>query len=217
MCWDTVWLRFIWSFLFMLYQYVFVKHFVLRLCMRVLDSLLRAGSVPCEAGGCGVGEPEWSGPESPNMLLYAAAIITMGTGRTLSLPPAFVTLCYDFAWNAQSTDLLIERSINSSSNTGMEQGSCDKAVHLSSYPVNTSEFTLIMGPAARIRPKRVPEEFYSCESILSLIASDLFHSVNYHFICGKWTCLNAMNHALTWSYKQWNVLSGKIILLHFYH
>ncbi|XP_041951559.1 ectonucleotide pyrophosphatase/phosphodiesterase family member 1 [Alosa sapidissima] len=47
------------------------------------------------------------------------------------------------------------------SDHGMEQGRCDRAVHLNSYPVNTSDFTLIMGPAARIRPKRIPEEFFS--------------------------------------------------------
>ena len=62
--------------------------------------------------------------------------------------------------------------------TGMEEASCSKAVYLNSYPVNTGDFSLIMGPAARIRPKRLPDEFFSCESmqpsvVRLLIASDL--------------------------------------------
>ncbi|XP_063079798.1 ectonucleotide pyrophosphatase/phosphodiesterase family member 1 [Engraulis encrasicolus] len=47
------------------------------------------------------------------------------------------------------------------SDHGMESGSCSKAVYLSQYPVNTADFTLIMGPAARIRPKRLPDEFHT--------------------------------------------------------
>ncbi|XP_031437344.1 ectonucleotide pyrophosphatase/phosphodiesterase family member 1 [Clupea harengus] len=47
------------------------------------------------------------------------------------------------------------------SDHGMEEASCSKAVYLNSYPVNTGDFSLIMGPAARIRPKRLPDEFFS--------------------------------------------------------
>ncbi|KAL2082535.1 hypothetical protein ACEWY4_022353 [Coilia grayii] len=47
------------------------------------------------------------------------------------------------------------------SDHGMEEGSCSKAVYLSKYPVNMADFNLIMGPAARIRPKRLPDDFFS--------------------------------------------------------
>uniref|UniRef100_A0A667ZZ62 Ectonucleotide pyrophosphatase/phosphodiesterase 1 n=1 Tax=Myripristis murdjan TaxID=586833 RepID=A0A667ZZ62_9TELE len=47
------------------------------------------------------------------------------------------------------------------SDHGMEEASCKKAVFLSSYQDNTDDFNVIQGPAARVRPKRLPEDFYS--------------------------------------------------------
>ncbi|KAG7460765.1 hypothetical protein MATL_G00202330 [Megalops atlanticus] len=47
------------------------------------------------------------------------------------------------------------------SDHGMEEATCDKAVYVSSYQSNTNDFTVISGPAARIRPKKLPEEFFS--------------------------------------------------------
>lgn len=46
---------------------------------------------------------------------------------------------------------------------GMEEASCKKAAYVSSYQDNVDDFIVIQGPAARIRPKRVPEEFFTCE------------------------------------------------------
>ncbi|KAM3861040.1 ectonucleotide pyrophosphatase/phosphodiesterase family member 1 [Diretmus argenteus] len=47
------------------------------------------------------------------------------------------------------------------SDHGMEEASCKKAAYVSSYQDNTDDFIVIQGPAARIRPKRLPEDFYS--------------------------------------------------------
>uniref|UniRef100_A0A8C6SQD6 Ectonucleotide pyrophosphatase/phosphodiesterase 1 n=1 Tax=Neogobius melanostomus TaxID=47308 RepID=A0A8C6SQD6_9GOBI len=45
------------------------------------------------------------------------------------------------------------------SDHGMEEATCDKAVFVSSYVNDTEGFTVIQGPAARIRPSRLPEEY----------------------------------------------------------
>ncbi|MEQ2269663.1 hypothetical protein XENORESO_007776 [Xenotaenia resolanae] len=45
--------------------------------------------------------------------------------------------------------------------TGMEEASCERAAYLSTYQQDTSDFTVIQGPAARIRPKRLPEDYFS--------------------------------------------------------
>lgn len=45
----------------------------------------------------------------------------------------------------------------------MEEASCKKAAFVSSYQDNIDDFTVIQGPAARIRPKNLPEDFFSCE------------------------------------------------------
>uniref|UniRef100_A0A8C6SS34 Ectonucleotide pyrophosphatase/phosphodiesterase 1 n=1 Tax=Neogobius melanostomus TaxID=47308 RepID=A0A8C6SS34_9GOBI len=50
------------------------------------------------------------------------------------------------------------------SDHGMEEATCDKAVFVSSYVNDTEGFTVIQGPAARIRPSRLPEEYSTCET-----------------------------------------------------
>ncbi|XP_028981005.2 ectonucleotide pyrophosphatase/phosphodiesterase family member 1 [Esox lucius] len=47
------------------------------------------------------------------------------------------------------------------SDHGMEEASCKKAVFVNSYQDNVDDFTVIQGPSARIRPKRLPEDFFS--------------------------------------------------------
>ncbi|KAM9840798.1 ectonucleotide pyrophosphatase/phosphodiesterase family member 1 [Aulostomus maculatus] len=47
------------------------------------------------------------------------------------------------------------------SDHGMEEASCERAVFVSSYQNNTDSFSVIQGPAARIRPTRLPEDFFS--------------------------------------------------------
>lgn len=47
--------------------------------------------------------------------------------------------------------------------TGMEEASCEKASYVSTYLDNTGDFAVIQGPAARIRPSRLPENYFSCE------------------------------------------------------
>ncbi|KAL0965021.1 hypothetical protein UPYG_G00275750 [Umbra pygmaea] len=47
------------------------------------------------------------------------------------------------------------------SDHGMEEASCKRAAFVKSYQDNVDEFTVIPGPAARIRPKNLPENFFS--------------------------------------------------------
>ncbi|CAB1342704.1 unnamed protein product, partial [Coregonus sp. 'balchen'] len=47
------------------------------------------------------------------------------------------------------------------SDHGMEEASCKKAAFVSLYQDNIDDFTVIQGPAARIRPKNLPEDFFS--------------------------------------------------------
>lgn len=47
--------------------------------------------------------------------------------------------------------------------TGMEEASCKRGVFVSDYLNNSDEFSIIPGAAARIRPSRLPENFFSCE------------------------------------------------------
>ncbi|CAG09202.1 unnamed protein product, partial [Tetraodon nigroviridis] len=49
------------------------------------------------------------------------------------------------------------------SDHGMEEASCERGVFVSEYLSNSDDFSIIQGPAARIRPNRLPENFYSCE------------------------------------------------------
>eukprot|EP00064_Thunnus_orientalis_P009268 superscaffoldBa00001164_g9291 len=49
------------------------------------------------------------------------------------------------------------------SDHGMEEATCEKAAYVSTYQTNTDAFDIIQGPAARIRPKRLPEDYFSCE------------------------------------------------------
>uniref|UniRef100_A0A672HH94 Ectonucleotide pyrophosphatase/phosphodiesterase 1 n=1 Tax=Salarias fasciatus TaxID=181472 RepID=A0A672HH94_SALFA len=45
----------------------------------------------------------------------------------------------------------------------MEEASCEKATFVSNYVDDVSNFTVIQGPAARIRPKDLPNDYFSCE------------------------------------------------------
>ncbi|XP_068432957.1 ectonucleotide pyrophosphatase/phosphodiesterase family member 1 [Clinocottus analis] len=47
------------------------------------------------------------------------------------------------------------------SDHGMEEASCEKAAYVSTYLNKTDDFAVIQGAAARIRPRRLPEDFYS--------------------------------------------------------
>ncbi|OWK61806.1 Ectonucleotide pyrophosphatase/phosphodiesterase family member 1 [Lonchura striata] len=47
------------------------------------------------------------------------------------------------------------------SDHGMEVGSCRKTAYLNSYLDNVQDFILVPGPAARLRPNNVPDEYFS--------------------------------------------------------
>uniref|UniRef100_A0A7N6FF19 Ectonucleotide pyrophosphatase/phosphodiesterase 1 n=1 Tax=Anabas testudineus TaxID=64144 RepID=A0A7N6FF19_ANATE len=47
------------------------------------------------------------------------------------------------------------------SDHGMEEASCEKAAYVSTYQDDTHSFSVIQGPAARIRPTRLPEDYFS--------------------------------------------------------
>ncbi|XP_061560793.1 ectonucleotide pyrophosphatase/phosphodiesterase family member 1 [Phycodurus eques] len=47
------------------------------------------------------------------------------------------------------------------SDHGMEEATCERAAFVSTYQNNTDDFTVIQGPAARIRPSRLPDDFFS--------------------------------------------------------
>ncbi|KAA0708931.1 Ectonucleotide pyrophosphatase/phosphodiesterase family member 1 [Triplophysa tibetana] len=47
------------------------------------------------------------------------------------------------------------------SDHGMEEASCDKAEYVSKYLTNIDDITVVQGPAGRVRPRRLPEEFFS--------------------------------------------------------
>lgn len=47
--------------------------------------------------------------------------------------------------------------------TGMEEASCQRGVFVSEYLNNSDDFSIIQGAAVRIRPSRLPENFFSCE------------------------------------------------------
>uniref|UniRef100_A0A3P8S6P8 Ectonucleotide pyrophosphatase/phosphodiesterase 1 n=1 Tax=Amphiprion percula TaxID=161767 RepID=A0A3P8S6P8_AMPPE len=47
------------------------------------------------------------------------------------------------------------------SDHGMEEASCERAEFVSNYQDHSSEFTVIQGPAARIRPTHLPEDYFS--------------------------------------------------------
>lgn len=47
------------------------------------------------------------------------------------------------------------------SDHGMETASCERASFVSQYQKDVSNFTVIQGPAARIRPDRLPENYFS--------------------------------------------------------
>lgn len=45
----------------------------------------------------------------------------------------------------------------------MEEASCEKAAYVSTYLNKTDGFSVIQGAAARIRPSRLPEDYFSCK------------------------------------------------------
>ncbi|XP_070704848.1 ectonucleotide pyrophosphatase/phosphodiesterase family member 1 [Pempheris klunzingeri] len=47
------------------------------------------------------------------------------------------------------------------SDHGMEEALCEKAAYVSTYMSNTDGFTVIQGPAARIRPSLLPDDYFS--------------------------------------------------------
>uniref|UniRef100_A0A8C5CA00 Ectonucleotide pyrophosphatase/phosphodiesterase 1 n=1 Tax=Gadus morhua TaxID=8049 RepID=A0A8C5CA00_GADMO len=47
------------------------------------------------------------------------------------------------------------------SDHGMEEASCSRAAYISNYQSNVDDFIIIQGPAPRIRPKRLPEDFFT--------------------------------------------------------
>ncbi|KAK1171514.1 ectonucleotide pyrophosphatase/phosphodiesterase family member 3-like [Acipenser oxyrinchus oxyrinchus] len=47
------------------------------------------------------------------------------------------------------------------SDHGMEEASCQKAEYISKYMDNVDNFTIIPGPAARLQPKNLPEDFFT--------------------------------------------------------
>ncbi|XP_037606650.1 ectonucleotide pyrophosphatase/phosphodiesterase family member 1 [Sebastes umbrosus] len=64
-------------------------------------------------------------------------------------------------------DGLLERNLHRCANImiisdhGMEEASCEKAAYVSTYFPEADGFSVIQGPAARIRPTRLPEDFFS--------------------------------------------------------
>ncbi|XP_040919998.1 ectonucleotide pyrophosphatase/phosphodiesterase family member 1 [Toxotes jaculatrix] len=64
-------------------------------------------------------------------------------------------------------DGLVERNLQHCVNLlivsdhGMEEASCERAAFVSTYQENTDSFSIIQGPAARIRPTRLPGDFFS--------------------------------------------------------
>ncbi|KAI1897715.1 hypothetical protein AGOR_G00086130 [Albula goreensis] len=47
------------------------------------------------------------------------------------------------------------------SDHGMEEATCQKAAYVSTYQDNIADFTVVQGPAARIRPKKLPDDFFT--------------------------------------------------------
>ncbi|CAL8314309.1 unnamed protein product [Lota lota] len=47
------------------------------------------------------------------------------------------------------------------SDHGMEEASCSRASYVSTYQTNVDDFVIIQGSAPRIRPKRLPEDFFT--------------------------------------------------------
>ncbi|MBN3315983.1 ENPP3 phosphodiesterase, partial [Atractosteus spatula] len=47
------------------------------------------------------------------------------------------------------------------SDHGMEEASCSRAEYVSNYLDNVNDFTVIQGPAARVRPKNLPDTFFT--------------------------------------------------------
>ncbi|XP_063757924.1 ectonucleotide pyrophosphatase/phosphodiesterase family member 1 isoform X2 [Eleginops maclovinus] len=74
------------------------------------------------------------------------------------------------------------------SDHGMEEAMCEKAAFVSNYQDNADTFSVIQGPAARIRPTRLPETFFSCEDLPVTPYFPLFPVVQHHSVS---LCLTA--------------------------
>lgn len=77
--------------------------------------------------------------------------------------------------------------------TGMEEASCEKAAFVSTYQENTDAFAVIQGPAARIRPTHLPEDYFSCEFMLitpDFPPSQRCSITQCRFVCNQcgWPC-----------------------------
>uniref|UniRef100_A0A3Q0RYU9 Ectonucleotide pyrophosphatase/phosphodiesterase 1 n=1 Tax=Amphilophus citrinellus TaxID=61819 RepID=A0A3Q0RYU9_AMPCI len=71
------------------------------------------------------------------------------------------------------------------SDHGMETASCERASFVSQYQKDVSDFTVIQGPAARIRPHRLPENYFSCEfpfKTSDFPCSEIYIINLYHFV-----------------------------------
>lgn len=73
----------------------------------------------------------------------------------------------------------------------MESASCERASYVSNFQKDTSGFTVIQGPAARIRPSRLPQDYISCEFLFKNTRIPLFPDL-YHYpvpLCRRLACL----------------------------
>lgn len=73
----------------------------------------------------------------------------------------------------------------------MESASCERASYVSDFQKDTSGFTVIQGPAARIRPSRLPQDYSSCEFLFKNTRIPLFPDL-YHYsvlLCRRLACL----------------------------
>uniref|UniRef100_A0A452ING0 SMB domain-containing protein n=1 Tax=Gopherus agassizii TaxID=38772 RepID=A0A452ING0_9SAUR len=69
------------------------------------------------------------------------------------------------------------------SDHGMETASCSKTAYLSTYMENVQDITVIPGPAARLRPQNVPDEYFSYpdqhfKAFMKELLPKRFHYVN---------------------------------------
>nr|XP_048700491.1 ectonucleotide pyrophosphatase/phosphodiesterase family member 1 isoform X6 [Caretta caretta] len=65
------------------------------------------------------------------------------------------------------------------SDHGMETASCSKTAYLSTYMENVQDITIIPGPAARLRPQNIPDEYFSFD---------------YQHITRQLTCIDPDQH-----------------------
>lgn len=106
--------------------------------------------------------------------------------------------------------------------TGMEEALCEKAAYVSTYLDNTDDFNVIQGPAARIRPSRLPENYFSCEFLSVGPAASLgvcficnrcgwrcpvsLSSVDYEGVVKKLSVCEAFQMWLLYSQEEWKII-----------